>query len=106
MAKRSGGRKKASKPASRGRATKTQQKAAAPAKKTGARSQTLPGMSKVRNQRLDNLCEAIAEDRRTMASARNDEQGSIQAALREMKGRKFSSYRHAGVELAFVAGQD
>lgn len=41
-----------------------------------------------------------------MASARNDEQGSIQAALREMKGRKFSSYRHAGVELAFVAGQD
>lgn len=66
----------------------------------------LPGMAQVRNGRLDNLCEAIGEDRRTMASASADEQGSIQAALREMSSKGLSTYKHAGVELAFVPGKD
>jgi hypothetical protein len=63
-------------------------------------------MGKVRNHRLDNLAEAIAEDRQRMASARADEQGSIQAALREMKAKKLGAYKHAGVEFAFVPGED
>lgn len=41
-----------------------------------------------------------------MAAARADEQGSIQAALREMKAKKVGAYKHAGIELAFVAGAD
>lgn len=63
-------------------------------------------MEHVRNVRLDNYCESIAEDRATMASARADEQGSIQGALKEMKAKAVNSYKHAGVELAFVAGAD
>lgn len=63
-------------------------------------------MDRVRNQRLDNLCEAISDDRKSMATARADEQGSIQAALREMKTKKIGAYKHAGIELAFVAGAD
>jgi hypothetical protein len=63
-------------------------------------------MERVRNQRLDNLCEAIGEDRRTMASARADETGSVQAALREMKRKSIGAYKHAGIELAFVPGAD
>jgi hypothetical protein len=63
-------------------------------------------MDRVRNGRLDNLCEAISEDRKSMAAARADEQGSIQAALREMKAKHLGAYKHAGVELAFVPGED
>jgi hypothetical protein len=72
----------------------------------GPRSQVLPGMSQVRNSRLDAYCEAIGEDRQTLASAKADEQGSIQGALKEMKGKQLSTYKHAGVELAFVPGAD
>lgn len=63
-------------------------------------------MERVRNQRLDNLCEAIAEDRGRLASAKADEVGSIQAALREMKQKGIGAYKHGGVELAFVPGAD
>lgn len=63
-------------------------------------------MESVRNGRLDNLCEAIAEDRRTTSAARADEQGSIQSALREMKQKNIGAYKHAGVELSFVPGAD
>lgn len=41
-----------------------------------------------------------------MAAAKADERGSIQAALREMKSKRLGAYKHAGVELSFVAGED
>jgi hypothetical protein len=91
--------KKASKPAKAAKVVKA-------SKKAGPRSQTLPGMNKVRSQRLDNLCEAIAEDRAKMAEARTDEQASIQGSLKEMKAKGLLGYKHAGVELAFVPGAD
>lgn len=63
-------------------------------------------MEHVRDQVLDNYCEAIAQDRETMAQAKSDEQGSIQGALARMKAKKYPSYQHARVELSFVAGAD
>jgi hypothetical protein len=99
---------KKSKPksAKSGKKSSESSKAIKTAKKAGPRSQTLPGLNKVRSQRLDNLCEAIAEDRAKMAQARADEQASIQGALKEMKGKGLVGYKHAGVELAFVPGAD
>lgn len=86
----------------------TRGKAAAPAtsKKRGPRSQALPGMDQVRNTRLDNLCEGMAEHRRVMNAARTDEQGDIVAALQEMQRKKIGVYRHAGIELARVPGAE
>lgn len=63
-------------------------------------------MEQVRNRRLDNLCEAIGDARETMNSAKNDEQGSIQAALQEMQRGGLQVYRHARVELARIPGAE
>ena len=63
-------------------------------------------MSQVRVGQLDSYCEAIAEDREALASARADEQSSLQGALRVMKAKKIAVYKHARVELAFVPGAD
>lgn len=81
-------------------------------RKPGPRSQALPGMAQARNVRLDNFCEAIAEDRATMNAAKASELGNVQGALREMQrpsdkypdGR--TVYKHGGVELARVPGAD
>lgn len=80
--------------------------AAVPATPRGARSQALPGMDQVRNTRLDNLCEGMAESRRAMAQARTTENGDIVAALQEMQRKQVSVYRHAGIELARVPGAE
>ncbi len=72
----------------------------------GARSRTLPGMERVRNRKLDNLCEAIGEERRRMNAAKLDEQASIQASLQVMQRENISIYKHAGVELARVPGAE
>lgn len=100
MAKRSkkDGRRQSSASASRKRVGANKPK--------GPRSQALPGMEKVTDQRLNNLCEAIAEDRKNAAHAHADEVGSTQAALKRMRERGWSIYKHAGVELVFVPGAD
>lgn len=77
-----------------------------PAKKTGARSRALPGMEQVRDQRLDNLCEAMAEHRRVMNAARVEEQGDITTALQHMVKKNISVYKHGGIELARVPGAE
>lgn len=77
-----------------------------PAKKPGARSRALPGMEQVRDQRLDNLCEGMAEHRRVMNAARVEEQGDITAALQHMVKKGISVYKHGGIELARVPGAE
>lgn len=106
---------KKSKPAARynlKRGASAGTKKALATRKAGPRSQTLPEMGQVRSTRLDNLCEAINEDRQAMNAAKGSEAGNIQAALREMQratdkhpnGRMV--YKHGGVELARVPGAD
>jgi hypothetical protein len=80
--------------------------AAPPAKKRGARSQPLPGMEGVRNAKLDNLCEGIAEQRRVMNAAHVETQTDITAALQEMQRKGISVYKHGGIELARVPGAE
>ena len=63
-------------------------------------------MEQVRDVRLDNLCESIAEDRRVMNQARQDEAGSVQAALKRMQDNDVVVYRHGGIELARVPGAE
>src|SRR5260221_6386643 len=65
--------------------------------KKGPRSQSLPGMEQVRNARLDNVCEDIAEERRKMNAAKIEEQASIQAALQIMQGAGVQVYKHDGI---------
>lgn len=87
---------------------KTNGRAATPAaeKKRSARSQPLPGMEGVRNGKLDNLCEGIAEQRRVMNAAHLETQTDITAALQEMQRKKISVYKHGGIELARVPGAE
>lgn len=87
-----------------GKLVKKQGKPAA--KKPSARSQALPGMEKVRDQRLDNLCEAMADHRRVMNAARVEEQGDIVTALQHMVKKNISVYKHAGIELVRVPGAE
>jgi hypothetical protein len=75
-------------------------------KKRSARSQPLPGMEQVRDQRLDNLCEAMADHRRVMNAARVEEQGDIATALQHMVKKGISVYKHGGIELARVPGAE
>jgi hypothetical protein len=95
------------------RASKMDRKLAAPdvpakrrGRPPGARSQPLPGMDQVRNGRLDGLCEGIAEQRRVMNQARQDEQADITAALPEMQRKGITAYKHGGVELVRVPGAE
>lgn len=75
-------------------------------KKPGARSQVLPGMDQVRDRRLDNLCESIAEHRGAMNKARVEEQSDIAAALQHMVKKGHQVYKHGGIELARVPGAE
>lgn len=75
-------------------------------KKPGARSQVLPGLEQVRDRRLDNLCESMAEHRRAMNAARTEEVTDIAAALQHMVKKGISVYKHGGIELARVPGAE
>lgn len=63
-------------------------------------------MGQARNQRLDNICEAVAGYREKMNAIRSDEKADLGAALTIMRGKKFHAYRHASVELARVPGEE
>lgn len=82
------------------------------AKRPGPRSQTLPGMEEVRDAVLDRLCESLGETRDKQAALRIDEQADMQASLKRMriKSKDFpegrTSYRHAGMELSRVPGEE
>lgn len=61
-------------------------------------------MEQVRNAKLDNICEGIADDRATMNAAQTSERGLIQTALQIMQAKGVSVYRHARVGLALIPG--
>jgi hypothetical protein len=63
-------------------------------------------MEQVRNRRLDNICEAIGDARDQINAAKQEEQGSIQAALQVMQRDGVQVYRHARVELARIPGAE
>lgn len=72
----------------------------------GARSQALPGLEQVRDVKLDNLCEGIADTRTQMNAATAEESGLKSAALQRMQARNITVYKHGGVELVRVPGSE
>lgn len=99
---------KAPKSAARGtkRSSGASPRSSSSSKRTGPRSQPLPGMEQVRNAKLDRFCESIGEMREQMNTLRADESGELQGALREMHDRNVTAYRHAGVEMVRVPGEE
>ena len=63
-------------------------------------------MEQVRSRKLDNLCEAIGDEREMKNKADTEEKGLLQSALREMQSRNVHIYKHGGVELARVPGSE
>lgn len=108
--KKAGGKKKAAAPKrSKGKVTasKSSSREAKPRKqRQSVRSQALPGMERVRNTRLDNLCEAIGDERESVNKAKQEEQSLIGAALNEMQRSGITVYRHSKIELARVPGAE
>jgi hypothetical protein len=81
---------------------------AARRKAKGPRTQALPlpgGLGK-RIQALDDCAAAIGEIRDQMAELRADEQGHKRTALNLMRRHDRTTWRHAGVELARVPGEE
>lgn len=70
------------------------------------RSQVLPGMEQVRNRNLDRLCESIGEARESLNVLRAEEKTDLGRALREMHENDVIVYRHAGVELVRIPGEE
>jgi len=82
--------------------------AAARQKAKSPRSQALPvpgGLGK-RIQALDDAAAAIGDIRDQMAELRADEQGHKRTALNLMRKHDRTTWRHAGVELARVPGEE
>lgn len=91
---------------------KAKAKPKASKKKTPARQRKpvrqppLPGTEQLRNKRLDQLCESIGDGRETKNKLIVEEKADLQAALREMHDRNINAYRHAGVELYRIGGEE
>lgn len=97
-------KKKKDKAKSKGKGNKpTKGKATAP---PGPRSRALPGMGRIRSQKLDNICEAIGDSRDTQASERDNENSLKQDALKEMQAKGIGAYRHAKIELLRSPGAE
>lgn len=96
-------KKKKSKPAARYKATTSRQ---AKTIDKGPRSQALPGMSKVRDSRLDGFCEDAGEGLDQINAGTAAVTDAKQAALQRMRSRKMSSYVHAGVRFTLNEGVD
>lgn len=77
-----------------------------PKKRTAPRQPALPGTEQLRNARLDRLCESIGEGRETKNALILEEKADLQAALREMHDKNVTAYRHAGVELYRIGGEE
>lgn len=63
-------------------------------------------MEQVRYRDLDASCNSIAETREEINLLRADEAGYEQTALTQMRKHNLTTYRHAGVELARVPGEE
>lgn len=63
-------------------------------------------MEQVRDTVLDRLCESLGETRDQMAQLQADEKSDLGAALKRMRDKGVTAYRHAGMELARVPGEE
>lgn len=63
-------------------------------------------MEQVRIARLDNLCETIAETRAEINDLKQTEAGNEQAALKVMQQNDCMAYKHGGVQLLRVPGDE
>lgn len=63
-------------------------------------------MEQVRIARLDNLCESISETRAQINELKATEAGNEQAALKVMQQHDAMAYKHGGVQLIRVPGDE
>ncbi|HLX21654.1 MAG TPA: hypothetical protein VKR23_16025 [Gaiellaceae bacterium] len=82
-----------------------EQTLAGPLKKQ-PRPRPLPGMENARIRGLDDICTSIAETREQMNGLRAEETGLESNALKLMRKHQKTSWRHAGVELVRVPGEE
>lgn len=74
--------------------------------KRAPRQPALGGIGDLRIKPLDRVCVAIAEVRGDINNLRAEEGGLLRQALSEMRSARKQTYRHAGVELARVPGEE
>jgi hypothetical protein len=79
---------------------------APPGKKKHPRSRPLPGLENVRIDELDECATSISEIREQMNELRAQETDQLKIALGVMRANKKTSWRHAGVELVRVPGEE
>lgn len=70
------------------------------------RQPTLPAMAQVRDRTMDGYCEGIGDARALKNKAVQEEKGYIQGALNRMHKTGQTVYKHAGVEVVLVPGDD
>lgn len=70
------------------------------------RTQPLPGMEDARIKSLDDICASISETREELNKLRGEEGDLEKKALGLMRTHDQSSWRHAGVELVRVPGEE
>lgn len=80
--------------------------AAATSKPKGPRSQALPGMSKVRDSKIDGFCEDAGEGLDQINAGTAAVNDAKTAALQRMRAKGMSSYVHAGVRFTRNEGVD
>lgn len=77
-----------------------------PPKEPSFEEQPLPTMEQARHSKLDKLCVSIGDAREAANNAHTDEAAGRQAALNYMHDHELSVYKHAGIELVRVPGED
>jgi hypothetical protein len=75
-------------------------------KHKGPRAAALPGMEDVRIRGLDDVCASISENRGAMNELRATDGDLLNKALKLMRMHERTSWRHAGVELLRVPGEE
>lgn len=106
MAKKAAKKKPAKKPQSKKAAEKILRSGPVRRRVQQPHDHPLPGMEDVRYRDLDNICNTIAETREELNTLRQEEIGYEQTALARMRDHGTTHYRHAGVELVRVPGEE
>lgn len=99
MSKKKPASKTAAKQAAKG--TRVPQK-----RRTPAATPPVPGMEQVRYSDLDARCVSIAEIRAELNAKEKEDAEECRQALDEMRAHGLQTYRHAGVELSRVPGEE
>ena len=102
-------KKKGAKAKGKPKQTKKQAKSVlrkGPIRKKAPRETPLPGMEDARIRPLDDICASISETRQQQNDLRAEEAGLEQTALRLLRTHGKTAWRHAGVELIRVPGEE